>query len=520
MFSCPLQIDDDQANIKKVTKLHKQFAHPRSIKLKELIRKSGVKDKGIEQIVDTVSDNCDICKRFRRPPLRPVVAFPLASEFNEVVAMDLKFIERTPILHLIDHATRYSMACRVRNKMAETIVESVITNWIRVFGHPSKYFLTDNGGEFSNSDVTELCEKFNLELNTTAAEAAWSNGMVERHHTMLADNVRKVTDDNNCSLDLAIAWSVSAKNSLSNVYGFSPNQLVFGRNINLPAVHHDRLSAQNETCKNATLARHLIALHKTRQAFISQESCEKLRRALNRQVRNFSDIQYQIGDKVYYKRNSNHEWRGPAKILGCDKSQYLLKHGGNYVRVHPCKLQLIESNFQETCTPTNSTDNHKVDVFTQCENAIVDDDDDVVSDDSDIVDAQTPYNTMPTPPCTPLPPQASNNLDHSVINHNNDVSVLENGLSPGVNVPGNLNLGIQHEGNSNVNQQSKDDKVGLPRAVERLLDYNNPGRQDKTSVTTRSIKLRSQNEASQDEENPDNEVYFGSTTNPARYDKA
>ena len=115
LFSCPLQIDDDQANVKKITKLHKQFAHPRSIKLKELIRKSGVNDKSIEQIVDTVSDNCDICKRFRRLPLRPVVVFPLASEFNEVVAMDLKFIEGTPILHFIDHATRYNIASCVRN---------------------------------------------------------------------------------------------------------------------------------------------------------------------------------------------------------------------------------------------------------------------------------------------------------------------------------------------------------------------------------------------------------------------
>ena len=517
LFSCPLKVDDDQANIKKITKLHKQFAHPRSIKLKELIRKSGVNDKSIEQIVDTVSDNCDICRRFRRPPLRPVVTFPLASEFNEVVAMDLKFIEGTPILHFIDHATRYSMACRVRNKKAETIVESVITQWIRVFGHPSKYFLTDNGGEFCNSDVTELCEKFNLELNTTAAEAAWSNGMVERHHTMLADNVRKVTDDNICSLDLAIAWSVSAKNSLSNVYGFSPNQLVFGRNINLPSVHHDRLSAQNETCKNSTLARHLIALHKTRQAFITQESCEKLRRALNRQVRKFSDIRYQIGDKVYYKRNKSHEWRGPAKILGCEQSQYLLKHGGNYVRVHPCKLQLIESNFQKTCVPI-TTDNSKVDVFTQYDDNACDDN--VVSDDSDSVDVHALHNSVPTPPCTPLPPQPSNNLDHSVVNDGHDVSVLENGLSPGVNVPGTLNSGGHHEGNLNVNQKSRGDKVNLPRAVERLLDYNKPGLQDKTSVTTRSIKLQSQNEASQDEENPDNEVFFGSTTNHARYDKA
>ena len=58
---------------------------------------------------------------------------PLASEFNEVVAMDLKFIDRVPILHLIDHVTRYSMSCSLKNKRAITVVESILNIWVRVF---------------------------------------------------------------------------------------------------------------------------------------------------------------------------------------------------------------------------------------------------------------------------------------------------------------------------------------------------------------------------------------------------
>ena len=161
-----------------------------------------------------------------------------------------------------------------------------------------------------------------FKLNTTGAEASWSNGLVERHHAMLEDNVRKVMDDSRCSLDIAISWATSAKNALGNVYGFSANQLVFGRNINLPSVHHDKLPAQNESCNSAVISKNLVALHKMRQAFVTQESCERLRRALNRQTRSFSDIVYQTGDKVYFKRNDAKEWHGPAKVLGCEKSQH------------------------------------------------------------------------------------------------------------------------------------------------------------------------------------------------------
>ena len=38
----------------------------------------------------------------------------------------------------------------------------------------------------------------------------------------------------NYSLETGFAWAIAAKNSLKNVYGFSPNQLVFGKKLELP----------------------------------------------------------------------------------------------------------------------------------------------------------------------------------------------------------------------------------------------------------------------------------------------
>ena len=59
----------------------------------------------------------------------------------------------------------------IPNKRKETIVEAISEYWIRLFGSPS-YFLTDNGGEFVNSELTDLAEKFNITLKTTAVESA------------------------------------------------------------------------------------------------------------------------------------------------------------------------------------------------------------------------------------------------------------------------------------------------------------------------------------------------------------
>ena len=58
----------------------------------------------------------------------------LAEELNEVVAMDLKFIESNIILHLIDHVTRFSAAAIVKSKEREEIIKHLFRSWISIFG--------------------------------------------------------------------------------------------------------------------------------------------------------------------------------------------------------------------------------------------------------------------------------------------------------------------------------------------------------------------------------------------------
>ena len=41
---------------------------------------------------------------------------------------------------------------------------------------------------------------------------------------------------------------LSAKNALTNVYGFSPNQLVFGKNPNYPCIENNKPPANSSIC--------------------------------------------------------------------------------------------------------------------------------------------------------------------------------------------------------------------------------------------------------------------------------
>ena len=268
MFTSPINKEDDATECrKKITKLHKQFAHPHADKLKNLIKVAGTSSKYVLDMVQDVTNKCDLCKRYKHSPPKPAVCFPLATESNETVALDLKMYRAGYMLHMIDHATRYRQACFIKNKQCATIVKSILKFWISIFGSPNK-FLSDNGGEFVNEEFNEMAEKFNITVLTTAAESPWSNGLCEKHNGIIGDMIHKTMNDGVHDLELAIHWCITAKNALHNVYGYSPNQLVFGRNPNYPAVYSDKPPAQNQSTIGEHVLRNLQALHLSRQSFI------------------------------------------------------------------------------------------------------------------------------------------------------------------------------------------------------------------------------------------------------------
>ena len=346
-------------------------------------------DKEFLKAIEDCCDDCDVCVVSKPPPLRPVVGMPLSDKFNQVVCVDLKeFVHNESwILHLIDSATRYSMACLVFSKQKDEIVENIYRMWIAYFGAPKK-FLSDNGGEFSNDRYREMNEKLNVETMTTAGESPFSNGIVERHNQILAEAFRKTLSDVKC--DPRVALAVSAKNTLQNSAGFSPNQLVFGFNPNFPTVLYDKLPAM-EVSSSDIIQKNMNALHSARQNFIAAESSEKIRRALRHKVRTYADVIYENGDRVYYQRKNFKGWKGPAVVLGKDGQFVLVRHGGAYYRVHPCQLMKVKDvtdrskSFIQVGVSPSENASEKTSVQIDESHKIVDEDDigeDISTDES------------------------------------------------------------------------------------------------------------------------------------------
>ena len=270
---------------------------------------------------------------------------------------------------------------------------------------------------------------------------------------------------------------------------------------------------------------------------------------------------YQTGDKVYFKRNDAKEWHGPAKVLGCEKSQYLLKHGGSYVRVHPSKMQMVHGSDStglpgKVLLPTHAHKTCQTDsgnVCVQSGNASTEHDN--VSDDPSAVVNDASANVSDN---VVMNDASANVSDNVVVNDASDNEYdddddydLENVLDhldvpltppatpahgPLEQPPQQHNMDIQPQAaDIQVNQIDIDndneecgslcvdnpESVRVSHALSRLYDFNKPGNKDMTSFPgRRHTKAHTLDDIEEEEEQEVEEVYFGSATNHARYHQA
>ena len=341
VFSVKLDEMDSKDRYKTLVKLHRQFAHPPLKKLKSLLQNARLWRNEYEDLLEEINKSCDLCKRYAKTPPRPVVGLPMASHFNETVAMDLKQWNGRWILHIIDMWSRYTVSVLINRKRPSNVIDALMQRWVAVFGVMGS-IMTDNGGEFSSDETREVMSMLNVRLITTAAESPFQNGLCERVHAVTDMMLLKLTEENQSTdSQTLLGWANMARNALQMWNGFSSHQLVFGQNPNLPGIMTDGLPALIGATSSKVFADHLNALHESRRAYIQTESSERIRRALRTKVRAAEDI-YENGDRVYYKREGKERWLGPATVVFQDGKVVFVRHGGIFVRVSPNRLNKIQ----------------------------------------------------------------------------------------------------------------------------------------------------------------------------------
>lgn len=351
IFAVQLSSLDDEHLYQKLLKLHRQFAHPPRMKLVSLLKDAQIWRSEYMDVLKMIEEKCELCKTHKKTPPRPAVCLPMAAEFNEKVAMDLKSWSGRWILHIIDMWSRLTVSKFIPRKKPSDVIDTIMLHWVGAGYGVMQAMLTDNGGEFTSEESREVASILNVQVCTTAAESPFQNGLCERVHAVTDSMLLKMIDQcPKTPVEVLLAWATMARNALQMWHGFSSYQLVFGKNPNLPNIMEATPPALEGSTSSAILAQHLNALHEARKSFIQSEASERIRRALRTKIRS-SEETFEHGDNVYYKREGHDRWLGPARVIFQDGKVIFVRHGSVFVRVSPNRL--IKTNYSMTNTKEN-----------------------------------------------------------------------------------------------------------------------------------------------------------------------
>ena len=329
-------LDEDEKE--DVSKVHRYFGHRSGRKVWELFSKAG-KLKGKKQAVLEMLEKCKTCRALKKSPPRPKIGMPIANSFNEVVAMDLKVLDKNRgyILWLVDMFTKAIKGVFIKDKNPETIVTGIIDTWILGDGfgpgHPSLAFYSDNCGEFLNNTLVNFAAKMNTTIRMTAADAPWQNGTVERHHATADVIYEKFRNENpNMSHQDALKHAAFAKNCEINQAGFSPLQLIMGKNPTFPGLAEVTPASSNVDSSSKAM-KALKRIDDARVKFREYDCNEKLKKVRSQRINPSVEMNYTMGDSVLFRDDKKKEWKQGTALVRFGKTLYL--KFGNWLRRVP-----------------------------------------------------------------------------------------------------------------------------------------------------------------------------------------
>ena len=325
--------DEEESQVKKV---HRYFGHRSARKIWELYSKAK-QLKGKKQAVLNVLNKCKICSPHKKAPPRPRVGLPVANTFNDVVGLDLKVVNKNKgeyILWMVDLFSKLIKGKFIKDKNPETIINGILSTWVigdgAGPGFPSRGFWSDNGGEFLNHEVMDFAASMDVDIKMTSAEAPWQNGCVERHHAT-ADNIFEKLMEENTKMPPqdAVNHAAFAKNCDTNRTGFSPLQLMTGKNPTFPGLA-EVTPASNNVDSSTKYMKTLKSMDDARVKMREIDCNEKLKKVRSEKVNPNVEKTYNLGDPVFFYDDKRKQWKKATALIRLGKTLYL--RFGNFLR--------------------------------------------------------------------------------------------------------------------------------------------------------------------------------------------
>ena len=161
--------------------------------------------------------------KVREVPMQ-LICMDLVGPISPVTSRGYRFI-----LTCIDMLTGFTIAVPIKDKTAGTICDTYRAHIYCIFGGSAR-ILTDNGTEFRNEQMDELCKQLNVQRVYSPVYTPEANGRLEAWHHFFKACVAKHIRGNAAEWDEVVPLAGAAYNFfLCQASGESPFVLMFGR---------------------------------------------------------------------------------------------------------------------------------------------------------------------------------------------------------------------------------------------------------------------------------------------------
>ena len=220
--------------------MHDRFGHFGIGKTYSLIKRYYFWPKMIKHISQHI-ESCSLCRREKLTadkyqlqtteiPDQPFVKVGI----DLIVDLDISHKGNKNILVVVDHLTGYPIAVPIPNKEASTVVDAFYEKVILEHSAPN-IILSDNGKEFANETMAQLCDAFNIKHSFTSPYMPQSNGKTENFNKFLKASIRKLCQEDKQGWDQVLGQILMAYRCCPHTStGESPFFLLYNRDPVLP----------------------------------------------------------------------------------------------------------------------------------------------------------------------------------------------------------------------------------------------------------------------------------------------
>ncbi|EED11916.1 conserved hypothetical protein [Talaromyces stipitatus ATCC 10500] len=202
----------------KLHRLHCRFRHPSTNRLRRVLTRAGHETN--KEAIEYIRKFCHHCQMYDKSPGRFRFTLHENVNFNHSIIINIMYLDRDPVLHIVDEATHFNAAAWLPN---------ISTKVINIYLGPPDLVITDAGKTFTSREFSQSALAVGTIIKTVLVEAHWSIRTVKRHHAMIRRSyeiIKKELPD--LPKDAALQMAVKTVNDTASPDGLVPTLLVFG----------------------------------------------------------------------------------------------------------------------------------------------------------------------------------------------------------------------------------------------------------------------------------------------------